>query len=124
MLAVLAEDNKPASEAAHLFTRSDRPTGCMLSTAVTTCAEENRVIAEHVTEMRHETLARYRDRIEKGIADGDVPPEIDTLATARFLQTVIQGMTIQARDGASEKDLAAVADIAWSGLEKRLSTNR
>lgn len=109
------------AEAAHLFTRSDRPTGCMLSTAVITCAEENRVVADHVAEMRRETLARYRDRIEKGIAEGDVPPGTDSLAIARFLQSIIQGMTIQARDGASEKDLVAVAEIAWAGLENRLS---
>ena len=109
------------TEAAHLFASRDRPTGCMLSTAVTTCAVENKAIAELVTEMRQDTLARYRERIEKGIKDGDVPPDIDALATARFFQTVIQGMTIQARDGAQEADLAAVADIAWPELERRLT---
>lgn len=109
--------------AAHLFTSPDRPTGCMLSTAITTCAVENKAIADLVTEMRQDALARYRERVEKGIRDGDVPPEIDALAIARFFQTVLQGMTIQARDGACESDLATIAAIAWPELEKRLTAD-
>ena len=109
------------AEAARQYARRDLPPGCMMSTGITSCAEENRAVAEHVSVMRQEALARFRARIEKGMEEGDAPPGIDALTTARFLQTVIQGMSIQARDGASEADLAAVADMAAEQLDRRLS---
>ena len=109
------------TEAARQYARRDLPPGCMMSTGITSCAEENRAVAEHVGTMRQEALARFRARIEKGIEAGDVPPGIDVLAPARFLQTVIQGLSIQARDGASEADLAAVAEMAADQLDRRLS---
>jgi AcrR family transcriptional regulator len=109
------------TEAAHQYARRDLPPGCMMSTGITSCAEENRAVADHVTGMRQEALARFRARIEKGVADGDVAPGIDALASARFLQTVIQGMSIQARDGAGEADLSAVADMACDQLDRQLS---
>jgi len=108
-------------EAACQYARRDLPPGCMMSTGVTSCAEENRAIAQHVTTMRQEALERFRARIEKGIEDGDVAAGIDMLAVARFVQTIIQGMSIQARDGASEADLSAVADMACDQLDRKLS---
>lgn len=111
------------TEAARQYARRDLPPGCMMSTGITSCAEENRAIAEHVAMMRREALARFQARIEKGIEEGDVPAGIDTLNVARFLQTTIQGMSIQARDGASEADLLAVAGMAADQLDRQLSGN-
>lgn len=108
-------------EAARQYARRDLPPGCMMSTGITSCAEENRAIAEHVTKMRQDALARFRARIEKDIAEGKVPAGLDSLAIARFLQAVIQGLSIQARDGAGEADLSAVADIAADQLDRQLS---
>jgi hypothetical protein len=109
------------TEAARQYARRDLPPGCMMSTGVTSCAEENRAIAEHVTMMRQEALAKFHARIEKGIADGDVPAGIDALTVARFLQANIQGMSIQARDGTSEADLLALAEMASDQLDRHLS---
>lgn len=109
------------AQAAHQYARSDLPPGCMMSTSITTCATENRVAAVHAATMRQEALARFIARIEKGIEAGDVPAGIDTLNTARFLQMAFQGMSIQARDGASEADLLAVAGMAAAQLERLLS---
>jgi len=109
------------TETAHEYARSDRPPGCMVSTAITTYAAEHHEIADHVSVMRRESRERFQARIEKGIAEGDVPPGIDSPATARFLQTILQGMSIQARDGASEEELMAIAEMACAQLDRRLS---
>jgi AcrR family transcriptional regulator len=109
------------TEAARQYARSDMPPGCMMSTGIVACAEENRIVAEHAATMRREALERFRARIEKGIEEGDVPPGVDSLATARFLQTIIQGLSIQARDGAGEADLTAVAEMAADQLTRQLS---
>lgn len=109
-------------EAAHQYVRPDRPAGCMVSTAVTTHAVEHHEIADYVSVMRQEARDRFQARIEKGIADGDVPPGIDVPVTARFLQTVIQGLSIQARDGANEGELRAIAEMASEELNRRLTS--
>ena len=109
------------TQAAHQYARLDLPPGCMMSISITTCAEENQAVAAFVAGMRQEALARYRARIERGIAAGDVPSGTDALAIARYVQVTMQGMSIQARDGASEADLLAVAEMAAAQLDTRLS---
>lgn len=127
---ILAEEPATASafrqvlaQAAHQYARSDLPPGCMMSISITTCATENRVAAAHAATMRQEALARFRARIEKGIEAGDVPAGTDALNAARFMQVTMQGMSIQARDGASEADLRAIADMASAQLDRQLSAS-
>ncbi len=110
------------TQAARQYARSDLPPGCMMSISITSCAEENQAVAAHASKMRLEALARFRARIEKGIEAGDVPAGIDALTTARFLQMTIQGMSVQARDGATEEDLLAVAEMAADQLDTRLTS--
>ena len=39
--------------------------------------------------------------VERGIHEGDMKSETNPRALARFLRAIIQGMSVQARDGAS-----------------------
>jgi len=126
--SILAEESATAvafrrvlTQAARQYACADLPPGCMMSISISSCAEENRAVAAFASTMRQEALARFRTRIEKGIQAGDVPAGIDALAAARFFQVTIQGMSIQARDGASEEDLLAVAEIAADQLDRLLS---
>lgn len=105
-------------EAAREYTRPDQPRGCMLSTAVLACAVENDLIAAHVAALRADVLAAFKARIKRGIKDGDIRPGTDSEGLARYLQTVIQGMSLQARDGARQADLAAISAIASMELKR------
>ena len=71
---------------------------------------EGRVVEDAARE------ARFQARIEKGIEEGDVPAGVDTLNIARFLQATIQGLSIQARDGASAEELRIMAQTALAAL--------
>jgi AcrR family transcriptional regulator len=99
-------------ESAHEFCRIGRPHGCMISTAILACASENRSVADHVAGLRSATLAMLRDRIERGIAEGHLRPDTDAAALARYVGAIIQGMSVQARDGASEGELLSLAELA------------
>lgn len=118
----LAEDDvvtalvRVLREAARDFAAPDRPPGCMISTAVLTCAVENDPIAHHVTALRTATLAAIADRIQRGIADGQLKPETDPRSLARFVGAMIQGMSVQARDGATEAELSAMVDHAAAAI--------
>lgn len=105
-------------EAARDFARTDRPQGCMVSTAVLACATENEPVAQHVSALRNGTLALLRARIEQGVRDGQIRPETDAGALARFIGATIQGMSVQARDGASEAELRSLAEHAVSEIAR------
>ncbi|WNG37889.1 TetR/AcrR family transcriptional regulator [Archangium violaceum] len=107
-------------ESAREFTSRKHPRGCMISTAVLTCAAENQPIAEHVAGLRADTLARLRDCIARGIAQGELPAGTNAEALARYFGAIIQGMSVQAQDGASEAELLALAEIAMRAWDKRV----
>jgi hypothetical protein len=46
-------------------------------------------------------------------------PTTDDEALARFVGAMIQGMSVQAQDGASERVLPAIADHAASEIERQ-----
>ncbi|OCP01426.1 TetR family transcriptional regulator [Ensifer sp. LC13] len=97
---------------AHEFTLPGRPKGCMISTAVLTCAVENQAIAKHVSALRGETLALLEHRLRQGVVDGELGAETDAAGLARFVGAILQGMTVQAQDGASETELLQIAELA------------
>lgn len=100
------------------FSRPGRPHGCMVSTAVLTSATENESIANHVARLRSEMLDALRARIERGIAEGQLKTSTDAPALARFVGAMIQGMSIQAQDGASESTLLPMADLAIAEIAR------
>lgn len=105
-------------ESAREFTIRGRPHGCMVSTAVLTCAVENEPIARHVSGLRNGTLGVLTARIENGIAARQLKPDADAKALARFVGAMIQGMSVQAQDGASRSDLLAIADHAIAEIRR------
>jgi AcrR family transcriptional regulator len=101
------------------YTDADKPSGCMIVLTATTYTEQSRAVHAHLAEWRIATEHDFRERIERGIADGDVPATADAATVAAFYSAVNQGMAIQARDGADRSKLSAVAEasiVAWEGL--------
>lgn len=105
------------------ITQPNSPPGCLLILAAPTGAEENAGVRAFLAGLRHDTFRAIRDRLVHGIADGEFTAPPATLdASARYCTTVIQGMSVQARDGASRTDLEAVitcAMAAWDTLLPR-----
>jgi TetR/AcrR family transcriptional regulator, copper-responsive repressor len=102
-------------------TSPDTPPGCMLITAAVNCSAESAHLQGALAEHRAATLTKLRERIGRGVEEGELPADTDADALARFYATVIQGMTIQARDGVSREDLLAVgaaAMAAWPAARR------
>lgn len=91
--------------------RSDIPNGCMVVLS-TVASEGHAELGELVVSARKGTMERIRARLEKAVAEGELPQTADVQAIARFVQTVQSGMSIQARDGVSSDELEAVAHLA------------
>ncbi len=91
--------------AAREFTRDGMPSGCMISTACLNLAPELTSVGEATAARRSATLTLLEEYLTEA---GAASPA----TLARFFGAVIQGMSVQARDGASEEELVALADVA------------
>jgi AcrR family transcriptional regulator len=102
------------------ITHADSPHYCMLILAAPTGAVENHAVREFLAGLRHDMHTTIKDRLARGVADGDLTaPPTGLDAIARYYTTVVQGLSIQARDGATRAELEAVitcAMAAWDTL--------
>ncbi|WP_225848102.1 TetR/AcrR family transcriptional regulator [Streptomyces sp. HPF1205] len=106
-------------EAAAAYTRPDHPPGCLLITAATNCTEQSADVAARLRDLRAAGKRALHDRISAAVRSGELPPGTDAHALATFYSAVLQGMSAQARDGASRADLEHVAGIALSAWPPR-----
>jgi len=90
------------------------PAGCMAVLAAVG-DEWPAAITRVVKKVRLEMLGMLRSRLETAVAKGELPASTDIDGLSRFYLSVFQGMAIQARDGASQAELKAVAAAAMAG---------
>lgn len=104
---------------AELFSDPDHPPGCMISTAVLGCAVEHEPVARVAAARREATIAHIRARLVRAKAEGEMRPDADPGTLARFVGAIIQGMSVQARDGARRAELVALARLAGAELRRQ-----
>lgn len=95
------------------------PAGCLTVLAAPIPVRENSSVAVHLARMRAEVRDLIRQRVDRGIKDGDVRPDADAPAIALFYSAVLNGLSIQSRDGVALPGLqqtVAGAMAAWDAL--------
>lgn len=108
--------------AARAFTENRARLGCPVVSAGSTCSPEAGAIERAMRRRRIASEEALRMRLVKGVEDGDLPKSTDTAELAKLYASVFQGMSVQARDGASRQDLERVAVLAlrsWPVTESR-----
>jgi AcrR family transcriptional regulator len=94
------------------------PPGCLAVQGALTCGEAAESIKTELCARRSAGEAALRDRFERAKAEGDLAPDSNPTALARYIATVTQGMSVQAAGGASRAELLEVAQVslkAWPG---------
>ncbi|GAA1694913.1 TetR/AcrR family transcriptional regulator [Fodinicola feengrottensis] len=102
-----------------VYTETDTPPGCMVVLAATVSNPVNDGVRDFLADCRREFVDLLHRRLERGIADGDVPADADIAAMTEFYATVLHGLSIRARDGSSAATLTKVATAAmatWDAL--------
>lgn len=100
--------------AARQFTDLGHAPGCMIATANVQCADLNREIANSVSQLRQNALVALKVRLDKALVDGELPANTLTLPLATYFALVIQGMAVQAHDGATLATLFDTATLAMA----------
>lgn len=105
------------SATARAFTRPGKPPGCMVVLSALHAGDASAGVCEALRRSRAGSQADLKARLDQAVASGEIPAGADTAAVAAFYVTVQQGMSIQARDGASYETLRKVADNAMAAWE-------
>lgn len=94
------------------------PNGCMVTLS---SIAEHPGLADMVRMARGVTLERLEARLTRAMTDGEISAGVDLHALARFVQTIQNGMSILARDGADRAELEAVAQVAMTAWDARVA---
>lgn len=117
---------RPAREAVHQLLRDAAaaytdpllPPGCMVISSAVNTAAESAEIAAALAKRRKGLQQAITGRIRAAVRTGELPEDTDVTGLAGLFTATIQGMSQRARDGASRRELQAVADAAmraWPG---------
>ncbi|WP_441961400.1 TetR/AcrR family transcriptional regulator [Mycolicibacterium houstonense] len=93
------------------------PPGCLIVLAAIAYSTETEVMRDLLKNCRDEDRARLLARIRRGMADGELPEDLDAQRLASFMITVLYGLSIQARDGVSRADMEATVDLAMTAWD-------
>lgn len=93
-----------------------RPQGCMVVLSATNCSPENEHLRQVMAGKRENTRIAFRDCIRRGIDSGRLQPDTDAESLAAFLSTVLNGLSIQTRDGLGIDMLNGIVDAAMAGV--------
>ncbi|KKX25065.1 TetR/AcrR family transcriptional regulator [Rhizobium sp. LC145] len=94
-------------------TDPDEERGCMISSGMIQCGEAHAALARELAERR----SMMRDTIALKLE-----PWLDrnhAASLSRYLVTILQGLSVQARDGASREDLKQIASEVVAGVKAR-----
>lgn len=109
--------------AARAFTpEADDQPGCMVSAGMLTCSPGDQGVAEYVRGLRGAPLEAMIRRMERARKQGELPASANARTLARFYSAVVTGMAVQARDGATRRDLLALADQAMDAWPRETKT--
>ncbi|MBR9653595.1 TetR/AcrR family transcriptional regulator [Thalassovita aquimarina] len=95
--------------AARLFTEPETPAGCFMYSAATAVSPSSGSIEKLLRERRLEAEAHLAERLQNGVEAEQLPSDLDPVPLARFFNCVLEGMSMQARDGATEEDLRKIS---------------
>jgi AcrR family transcriptional regulator len=95
-----------------LVTNPGNPSICLLTQSLLACADPDDPLHQELVERRAADEIAIRDRFERAVSEGDLPPDTDPAALARFVFTVISGLSAQAASGASRTELLKVVQTA------------
>jgi AcrR family transcriptional regulator len=112
---------------AKAMSRPGKPHGCLLVHGAINCAPANSGPQEFLRALRQRAPNVIKRRLDRAVAEGELPPDLDTGRIAAFYTTVAHGLGLRAGDGASRAALMAAVDgamAAWDTLTSDRRTTR
>ena len=88
------------------------PDGCLLVQGALASGPVAESVQKELSRRRAAAGAAVRRRFERAVAEGDLPASVDPAKLARYLITVIWGLSVQAAGGATRAQLKEVVELS------------
>lgn len=98
--------------AAHILRAPDTPCGCLVVLAAINISPDETAVVDAIQSRRMATKAMFAQRFEQARKDGQFPSDTDIEALAGAFNTILEGLSIQARDGLAVEELERMAMLA------------
>lgn len=92
------------------------PGGCMMVMSMINATPSSQALTDLLRQRRQEASHQIRERLHRGVREGDLPSSTDVERLATFYWAVLQAISLQARDGASRKELDDIAVSAMMAM--------
>ncbi len=102
------------TEAADVLTSKNNPKGCLIIQSALSCSDESISVKKLLTQYRKNIEGLLKNRFDKSKKDGDLPKTTNTEFLAKYIVTIHQGMSVQATNGTSKKELLEMIKIAMN----------
>ncbi|MCA2224214.1 TetR/AcrR family transcriptional regulator [Nonomuraea aurantiaca] len=93
-------------------TRPTGPHGCLGVQGALATGDSSRGARDLLVAWRDSGYSRIRERFERAVDDGDLPPEANPALLARYVTALAYGIAVQAASGVSRDELQDMADAA------------
>ncbi len=104
-------------ECVRLFTSPDNPHTCLIMTAAINASPEHQDHVVSLRAMREDYRNAWVQRFERAEQEQQLTGQLSPQQLADFYVTLIQGMSLRAKDGANKQDLTRTAEIALQILK-------
>lgn len=130
-LKLICDKSKTAKIAVELYFHesikrlalTDKPAGCMLVTTTMNCSQQAQTVKQEVSAVRQSSRELLLERLKRGMQEGDLPAHTPVQLMVDFYNTVMQGLTLQARDGVPIEQLQSVVQHALKHWDLFLQPN-
>ncbi|WP_413735756.1 TetR/AcrR family transcriptional regulator [Sodalis sp. RH21] len=94
--------------AAVMFTDKTLPSGCFIICTSAALSASSEDVAQLLRTRHHLQENTLREFLSARQANGELPAQTNTAVLAKYLACTLQGMSVQARDGATHEDLDSI----------------
>lgn len=99
-------------EAAKAFTRPDYPPGCMVGIGALRCGVENQIAADETAALRKLSQLAIVQRLDRAKSEREIAGNTNINSLAAFFVAVVEGLSVQAQDGADRESLLQIGELA------------
>ena len=98
------------------------PRGCFVIQSALSCGDSADGVRRELIARQQLAEVDMQSRFARAVAEGDLPKKANPAALAKFIATILAGLSVQANWGASRDELLAVVETAmraWPVIKRR-----
>ena len=95
---------------------SSHPKGCLTLQGGLTCGTGSEQVKQVLIDWRKNGLAQLQKRLQQARSEGDLPRSVDPGPLARYVFILVNGLGVQAVNGATSTEMKAAIDVALKSM--------